>query len=299
MPPSVGRVEGYRLRLRHATGSLTPAERRVADLLVRRPETLAFGTVAEVATDAGCGVATVVRLATKLGYRGFSDLQHDVRADLAGQLRPAADRLRDAADGHLLDADLLVDHLDLEIENLRRTLGALDAARVARIADLLADPSRGIALLGGDTSAGVVAAVGDHLGTLRDGVVSLVGTPVTVHRRLGLMPTGSVLVVCDVRRYDTWVVDTTQRARAAGLAVVALTDTELSPVAADAVEVILVAGAAVGPFDSTTAIGSVLHLLVAATAQRLRSDAAGRLRRIENSWRAAGALTGDDDRPSI
>ena len=48
--------------------------------------------------QAGAGAATVVRLAAKLGFDGFSALQASVQDDLSRQLRPAAERIRELAD---------------------------------------------------------------------------------------------------------------------------------------------------------------------------------------------------------
>jgi len=74
--------------------ALTTAERRVAEVVLARPQLVAFGTVADLASAAGSGAATVVRLSTKLGYDGFTALQAAVQAELAAQLRPAAERIR-------------------------------------------------------------------------------------------------------------------------------------------------------------------------------------------------------------
>src|SRR3954471_11020786 len=78
-----------------ARGALTPAERRVADVVLTSPQSIAFGTVAEIALQAATSGATVVRLAAKLGYDGFSGLQSAIQDELGQRLRPAAERIRD------------------------------------------------------------------------------------------------------------------------------------------------------------------------------------------------------------
>ena len=78
---------------------LTPAERRVAAVVADDPEAVAFGTVADVARRAGTSGATVVRLAAKLGFDGFVDLQAPVREEMARRLRPASERIRRPAAG--------------------------------------------------------------------------------------------------------------------------------------------------------------------------------------------------------
>lgn len=276
--------------------ALTPAEHRAADLLAHRPSAVGFGTVAEVAAAAGCGVATVARLAVKLGYSGFSELQREVRRDLSRQLRPAAERIRERPAGARAGAALLRDHLESEIDNLRATLGAIDDERLVRVVSLLADPDRTVALLGGDATGGVVRTAADALSSLREGVELVDGNPVAVQRRLALLPLASVLLVCDVRRYDAWLLEVVELARAEGHLVIAVTDSDLSPLARGAAEVFVVAEGAVGPFDSSTALMSLLHLLVAGAAAELAAGAEVRLGRVERVWSERAALV--DDTPA-
>ena len=85
-----------------ARGALTPAERRVAEVVLTSPELVAFGTVADLAARANTSGATVVRLAVKLGFDGFSDLQTAIQAELGQRLRPASERIRDAQPSDVL-----------------------------------------------------------------------------------------------------------------------------------------------------------------------------------------------------
>ena len=89
--------------------ALTPAERRVAAVVADEPEAVAFGTVADVARRSGSSGATVVRLATKLGFDGFVDLQASVREELARRLRPASERIRRPAAGDVHGTALAVE----------------------------------------------------------------------------------------------------------------------------------------------------------------------------------------------
>src|ERR1043166_2454802 len=86
--------------------ALTPAERRVAAVVADDPEAVAFGTVADIARRAGVSGASVVRLATKLGFDGFVELQSSARDEMARRLRPASERIRRPAAGDVLGAAL-------------------------------------------------------------------------------------------------------------------------------------------------------------------------------------------------
>src|ERR1700760_854673 len=90
LPVAMGVVE----RIMTHADRLTATERKIAEVLATEPQTIAFGTVAQVATRAGTSGPSVIRLAVKLGYGGFVDLQADVQQELADQLAPARERIR-------------------------------------------------------------------------------------------------------------------------------------------------------------------------------------------------------------
>ena len=108
-------------RITDSGTNLTPAERRVADVVLQRPQLVAFGTVAELASEAGSGAATVVRLAAKLGFDGFTSLQDAVQAELAHRLRPAAERIRQP-----VAADVVGRTMATELDNVQSTLEQAD-----------------------------------------------------------------------------------------------------------------------------------------------------------------------------
>lgn len=269
-----------------AAGRLTSAERRVAEVVLASPQAVAFGTVADLAAAAGAGVATVARLAAKLGLDGYSDLQAAVRADLARQLRPAAERIRDTT-----GADALAQHLAVEIANVDTTLGALDGEVLAVVVGRLADVSAAVGVVAADASGGVAGQFVNDLSALRGGVAAVSGNAVAVARAVALLGPGDTLVAFDLRRYDRWLVDAVRFARTRGVWIAAVTDSRLSPLAADAGAVFTVSAGAVGPFDSHVGMLALCNVLVAGVAERLREEAGDRLRRAEDAWRTTSALT--------
>ena len=260
--------------------ALTTAERRVAEVVLARPQLVAFGTVAELASAAGSGAATVVRLSTKLGYDGFTALQAAVQAELAAQLRPAAERIREPA-----GADLTTRHQQIEVANVHASLRAVSAETLAAVVDHLADRDARVFVLSGDASRGVALQFVGDLGSLRDDVTLIDGNPIAVRRQAALLHAGDVLLTLDLRRYERWVVDVAQSARAAGVWSVALTDSVLSPLAQFADTTVVLAAAGSGPFDSHTGTLAVFDLFVSAVADRLRAHATERLDRLEAVWR--------------
>jgi len=273
-------------RVRNAGAQLTTAERRVAQVVLERPQLVGFGTVADLAEAAGAGAATVVRLAAKLGFDGFSALQTSIQHDLARQLRPAAERIRELGGDQPISR-----HRSAELSNVQATLDAVDPDTLDAVIRLLADLDRDVLVLAGDAERGVATQFATELGALRPGVALLGGSDVTVRRQLALSRPRSTLLVVDLWRYERWLLDAFEQGRGAGHTVVALSDGLLSPLAMGADHSFAISAASVSPFDSHVGTLALFDLLVGLTAERLKESAAERLQRVESAWAAGCSLT--------
>jgi DNA-binding MurR/RpiR family transcriptional regulator len=278
-------------RLRERAARLTPSERRIAETILAGPQVVAFGTVADLAAASGAGTATVVRFAVKLGFDGYSELQASIRHDLTRQLRPAAERIRDAPSTG--GAALRDRHLAAEISNVRTTLEAVDPATLEGAVALLADRARPVLVLSGVASRGVALQFVGDLEQLRPACRLLDGNVIDIVRTLALVGAEATVVALDLRRYERWLIDARNEARANGAAIVSITDSVLSPLARSADHAFVVEAASAGPFDSHVGTLALLDLLVADVATALRSSATERLDRLEAAWQRADALTDD------
>ncbi len=272
-------------RVRDAGPQLTTAERRVAQVVLERPQLVGFGTVADLAEAATAGAATVVRLAAKLGYEGFSALQASIQRDLAQQLRPAAERIRELGGDQPITR-----HRAAELSNVQATLDAVDRDTLDAVVGLLADVDREVLVLAGDAERGIALQFASELGALRVGVAIVHGSDVTVRRQLALAASDATLIVIDLRRYERWVLEAFEQAKGAGHTIVALTDGVLSPLAMGSHHSFAIAAASVSPFDSHVGTLALCDLLVGQAAERLRTSAAERLGRVESAWADGRAL---------
>ena len=273
-------------RIAAAGPQLTAAERRVAEAVLDRPHVVAFGTVADLASQAGAGAATVVRLAAKLGFDGFSALQSSVQDDLARQLRPAAERIREVADRPQIER-----HRALAIANVAETIDGIARTDLDEVVDVLSDLDRPVLVLAGEAEQGVAMQFLHDLSALRSTVSLVAGSAVAVHRQLALAAQDSTLVVIDLRRYERWVLDAVALAVEAGHTIVAVTDGPLSPLAIVARQTFTLSARSATPFDSHVGTLALLELVVGAVADRLRETATTRLERVESVWAASGSLT--------
>lgn len=268
---------------RLARTSLSPALRRVAELLLVDPEAIAFGTVASVAERAGTSTPSVVRLAVALGFAGFGELRDAARAELSVRLNTDAVRVRAEP-----VSDPVAALLAVEQQNLEATLGALDPRAVEAVGDLLDDDGRGIWILPSTQTAGVALRFADQLMIVRDGVTLLDGSEMRVMSLTRGLRKGDVLVSMDVPRHELATV------RVQGDAVrrraVPIVLTGSVPVALDTSggHLLTFACDSVGPFDSLVGLTALTTLLVNDLVTRRRSTSARRLGALERTWTTTG-----------
>lgn len=264
---------------------LTRAERRVAEGVLSDPQAVAFGTLASVAEATGTSGTTIIRLAAKLGLDGFGELQSQAQEDLAAQLRPARQRIREPAPG-----DVIARTLAFELENLQDTLGQVDRPSFDEAAKRIAECPGRVLIMAAECAAGVGDLLADQLAMLRDGVTKVGGNDLHVGKLLASAGADDTALVIDQRRYDRWVLNTLKLIAGSGVYIISFSDSQLSPLADASKVAFTVSARGPGPFDSQVASLALAYALVAAVSALLAPSAAARLDRLEDNWRALGAL---------
>ncbi|MCU0492360.1 MAG: MurR/RpiR family transcriptional regulator [Chloroflexaceae bacterium] len=105
-------------------GKLTPADERLVSALLAEPVAASFLAASEIAERAGVHEATAVRLAQKLGFRGYPELRAALQAELITDVKPAERmqrRLAQTGQGTVLNR--LVEDEIASLQELTRHVG--------------------------------------------------------------------------------------------------------------------------------------------------------------------------------
>lgn len=234
----------------------------------------------------GAGVGSVHRLATQLGYSGFSDLQSHVQREISQRLRPAAEKIKTTSEG-----DVVAVAMETEIGNISQTLTEIDRASLGSAVNSLADESINVYIVSGNSSSGIALHLSEELRLLRDGITLLTGNPVSLSAQIAVANKGDVLIAIDFHRYDRWLLDLVKHAIDRGLDVVAITDSVLAPFANLATSHFTVSARSNTPFDSHVGTLALCAVLVGSVATVLRRDASRRLDAVEKDWTGGDYLT--------
>jgi DNA-binding MurR/RpiR family transcriptional regulator len=262
------------------SGDLTPAERRIAEAVLAEPTLLAFGTVSDLATRVGTSRPTVVRFANKLGFAGYTQLQRHVRSDLSHRLARPSERIR-KEEGKFPGAKTAINNaVDSVFEAVEgERLGAL-AAPILR--------AERVWILSGETSQAGARKLYSGLSIVRPGVRFV------DERTFGTdacdAGAADAAVVMDFFRYRRRVTEAARLLARSGVAIVAITDSPLSPLVELTDTWCEIEVPAIGPFDSSVPAVAIAELLVARVARDLQHEATARIDRIETLWEQTGVF---------
>jgi len=253
---------------------LTPTERRIAREVLDEPTLLAFGTVSDLASRVGTSRPTIVRFANKLGFDGYTQLQRHVRSDLSHRLARPSERIRH-------DKKVALPARAAVNNALASVFKATEGNRLAALAKPVVRAAN-VWILSGETSQAGAHALHSGLSMVRPGVRSLeehsFGTD------LSDAGPQDAAVVFDFFRYRRQVSNATRVFADAGVAVVAITDSPLSPLVEMAATWCEIEVPAIGPFDSSVPAVAIAELLVSHVAKSLHQEATARIDRIEALW---------------
>ena len=281
--------------VRSRLNSLSPAERKLARVLLASYPIAGLESVARFAERAQVSPPTVTRFITKLGFSGYPEFQETLRHEVQARLSSPLTRYRDDQPERGTDS-VLSDALDVAADNLRTTVEVLSHRDVNEAVEILGDVRRRVMVLGGRVSAPLARYLAAQLHLLRPGVGLVDSERSAPAQQLIDMRKGDVLIVFDYRRYQSDTIESARVAAAQGCNVIVFTDPWLSPASGFARQVIVTSVDMVGPFDSLVGAMAVVEGVVAAVLSRLGPRAQSRMQSLERL--RAGDVLADADQPS-
>ncbi|HEX7265579.1 MAG TPA: MurR/RpiR family transcriptional regulator [Candidatus Dormibacteraeota bacterium] len=299
MDPDVTNVTAHDSRVgelvRHRLASLSPAERKLARVLLASYPIAGLESVARFAERARVSPPTVTRFITKLGFKGYPEFQEVLRHEVQARLSSPLERYRDEAPGQGADT-LLTGALDVSRRNLQATIEQLSHHDFEEAVGLLSDVRRRVLVLGGRVSSQLARYLAGQLHLLRPGITLVDVERGAPAQQLIDVRKGDTLVVFDYRRYQADTIESARIASAQGCNVILFTDPWLSPASAFARQVLVTSVELVGPFDSLVGATAVVEAMVAAVLDRLGPRAQSRMQNLERL--RASDVIGEHEHPN-
>ncbi|WCR24931.1 MurR/RpiR family transcriptional regulator [Paenibacillus thiaminolyticus] len=252
------------LRISSIYPSLTKSEKKVADIVLKDPETAVFNTIADLSKHAGVGDTSVIRFCRKLGYTGYQEF----KLSLAQNLGTVEERIS----GNLEPGD--------DLEKIVKKVNALNQQRIQNTTALMdgASLQKAIEWIGGAAklyffgvgSSGITAMDAKYK-FMRLGLQVVAEADAHfIAMNAALANEGDVVIAISTSGSTKELVDSVAIAKQKGARIICLTSHALSPVTryADAVLLTLAKEGPLqgGSFSSKLAQIYVLDILSTALA---------------------------------
>ena len=216
-------------RIRSQGNDFTRAERQLANTILENYPVSALGSITSLSKNSKVSNPTIVRLAKKLGFTGFVQLQNALRGEVEATIANPIMR-HDRWAQSVPDTHLLNRFADAAMENIRQTLSQIDPDKFDAVATALSNKSRHIHIAGGRITHPLAEYFFTHLQMLRNGLTLIPPTMSTWPHYILSMDPGDILIVFDIRRYEREISRLAENAQHRDLEIVLLTDQWGSPI---------------------------------------------------------------------
>lgn len=283
-------------RLEASLRDATPANRTLATYFLANLKDLPFETAASVAARVGVSEATVGRFCRGIGYRHFKDLKGAIQSDLGDKAWLVGDRLREFAARQRRGSGEMSRGLEREMAAILANYETAASPAYARAMERLAR-RRQVFVSGFQTERGHGQLLVSQLQYLRPGVQLLDLGAGHFAELLLSPPDETCLVLIDGRRYSRLTRRLALSAREAGIPVTLVTD-PYCPWARDVADEVFVVQTDLNQFwDGTSAMASLLGLMVNSVFALLGPEVEDRMTRVSALYNDFIGHAGDPNRP--
>ena len=268
-------------------------QKRIADYILSDYDKAAFMTASKLGGLVGVSESTVVRFAALLGYDGYPAMQKALQEMVRSKLT-SIQRIQ-ASNDRLFGSDVVTSVLQTDMEKIRIAIEELDRSVFNAVVDKLVS-ARHIYILGVRSSSFLAGYLHFYLHLIFENVTLVTSNSAgdILESILRIGP-GDVLVGISFPRYSKSTVKGVQFAHDRGADVVAITDSDISPLYPLASAVLMARSDMISFVDSLVAPFSLLNALIVAAGHRKDTDISHIFNRLESLWDEYGVFGYSDE----
>ena len=257
-------------------------QKQIARFILEHYDKAAFMTASRLGVTVGVSESTVVRFATELGYDGYPHLQRALQEMIRNKLT-SVQRMEVAGD-RMGGRDVLQTVLHADTDMIRVTLDEIDRDAFQGAVDALMGAKR-IYILGVRSSSALASFLGFYFNLLFENVTLVHTNSVSeIFEQVLRVGPGDVLFGISFPRYSKRTLSAMKYARDRGARVIALTDSQLSPLARVDDHVLLARSDMASFVDSLVAPLSVINALIVAVGMSRRDEIEQTFNKLERIW---------------
>lgn len=257
--------------------TLSPAEKRLADILLQHQMDLPSYTAGELAAKAQVSKATAARLIRALGYATYPDAKRQIRTEQHwGSPRGGLEDPDRAPSGK---ASLSVT-VQSDIDNIRTTAESIPPETLEAVSQVIASTRR-LWIMGLRSGYGLALQASHYFRLMKDDVQVLPVGGGTYSHEIASIAKGDVVLFIAFRRRPRLLPAIIKEARSAGATTILLTDLSAAASAKAANHVLRCRCQSPSPFNSFAAAVTIINYLAWSVSTALGEASLARFEKID------------------
>lgn len=269
-------------RIKKMYPSLSKGHKKIANAVLNEYETVAYMTASSLAHKVGVSESTVVRFAGVVGYDGYSEFQRAVEELAKTKLTP--NQRIDMTKKRIGKSDILESVMHSDINKIKHTLDRLNRDAFYRAVDAILE-AKSIYIIGARSSEPIAKILNYNLSLIFDNVKFInASSTAEVFEQMFSIGESDVLVAFSFPRYSSRVANSVKFASSKGAKTVAITDSDISPLAKYSDYLLLAQSDMASFMDSLVAPISIINALIVEITSRREKDIRQRFDKLEDIW---------------
>lgn len=262
---------------------LSKGQKLLAAYIQEHYDKAVYLTASKLGTTVGVSESTVVRFATELGYSGYPSMQRALEEIVKNKLT-ALQRM-EISEGRVDPNKLLGSVLQMDCDNIKATMEQVNEETFQKTTSAIL-AARRIYILGVRSCSILSEFLAFYLNLIFDNVRHVTTNSASETFEQMLQVSAEDVVICiSFPRYSRRTVRTAEFAKSRGATVVAITDSDVSPLVAVSDHVLMARSDMVSFVDSLVAPLSLINALILSLSSARRQDMERSLTQLEKIWR--------------
>ena len=259
---------------------LSKGHKKIAAYIEENYDKAAFMTAAALGQKVGVSESTVVRFATELGFKGYPELQKELQQLIKSKLT-AVQRM-EVSENLIGDSDIITSVLNGDIELIRATAEKTSREAFKNAVSEINRAKR-IYILGVRSSAALASFLAFYFNLVFD-AVTLIDTASAseMFEQMFRIDEKDVCIAISFPRYSKQTVNALRFIADRGAKIIAITDTEKSPIASFANHLLVARSDMASVVDSLTAPLSLINALIAGVTLSRRNEVYENFNKLEH-----------------
>lgn len=269
-------------RIKNVYPTFSKGQKKIANAILSDYDKAAYMTAAKLGVLVGVSESTVVRFANELGFEGYSEFQKAVQDLVRTKLTP--NQRIEVTKKRLGSGDILENVMESDISKIRYTLERINRDSFSGSVNAILSAKK-IYVMGARSTEALASVLYYNLSLIFDNVKFIhPNSTAEVFEQMFSIGKDDVMIAFSFPRYSSKMVSAVKYAKQSGADVIVFTDSETSPLAEYATELLIAQSDMASFMDSLVAPISIINAIIVAITGKREKEITERFDKLEQVW---------------